>query len=68
MHSAVPEDAGHFRDRFLPVSHASEIGWTLKKLGFVILDAPLHDDIERRVQFCNKSDPQHSWNSCVVRT
>ncbi|MHA4854419.1 hypothetical protein L1080_033530 [Rhodococcus sp. MSC1_016] len=54
MHSAVPEDAGHFRDRFLPGSHASEMGWALKKLGFDILDAPLQDDLERRVQFCEQ--------------
>ena len=54
MHSAVPDDAGHFRDRFLPGAHASEIGWALKKLGFDILDGSLHDDIERRVQFCEQ--------------
>ena len=54
MHSAVPEDAGHFRDRYLPGWHASDIGWALKKIGFDILDTPLHDDIERRVQFCER--------------
>ena len=54
MHSAVPEDAGHFREKYLPGRHDSEIGWALKKLGFDILDTPLHDDIERRVQFCEQ--------------
>ncbi|SEB33332.1 zinc-ribbon domain-containing protein [Rhodococcus koreensis] len=52
MQAAVPDDAGHFRDRYLPGHHKSEIGWALKKLGFDILDTPLGGDIERRVQFC----------------
>ena len=48
MHSAVPEDAGHFHDRYPPDRHHHEIAWALKKLGFDILDTPLPDDIERR--------------------
>ncbi|MDI9980118.1 hypothetical protein [Rhodococcus sp. IEGM 1307] len=54
MHSAVPEDAGHFHDRYLPGRHTAELGWALKKLGFDIVDTPLQDDIERRVQFCEQ--------------
>ncbi|EKT80491.1 hypothetical protein WSS_A21993 [Rhodococcus opacus M213] len=54
MHSAVPEDAGHFRHTYLPGHHHGEIGWALKKLGFDILDTPLDGDIERRVQFCEQ--------------
>ena len=54
MHPAVPDDAGDFRRAYLPGWHTSEIGWSLKKLGFDILDAPLDGDIERRVQFCEQ--------------
>ncbi|MFC9768468.1 hypothetical protein [Rhodococcus jostii] len=28
--------------------------WALKKIGFDIFDTPLRDDIERRVQFCER--------------
>ncbi|QSE87159.1 zinc-ribbon domain-containing protein (plasmid) [Rhodococcus pseudokoreensis] len=54
MHSAVPEDAGHFHSTYLPGRHTVELGWALKKLGFDIVDTPLPDDIERRVQFCER--------------
>jgi hypothetical protein len=54
MHSSVPEDAGQFHSTNLPGRHTAGVGWALKKLGFDILDAPLHDDIERRVQFCEQ--------------
>ncbi|MDX5961784.1 zinc-ribbon domain-containing protein [Rhodococcus opacus] len=54
MHSAVPEDAGQFHSTYLPGRHTVELGWALKKLGFDILDTPLQDDIERRVQFCER--------------
>ncbi|WP_259465889.1 hypothetical protein [Rhodococcus opacus] len=30
MHSAVPEDAGHFHDRYLPGRHGAELGWALE--------------------------------------
>ena len=54
MHSAVPDDAGQFRSTHLPGDHNVGIGWALKKLGFDILDTALPDDIERRVQFCER--------------
>ncbi len=54
LHSAVPDDAGDFRRTHLPGRHNSEIGWSLKKLGFDILDTPLDDDVERRLQFCEQ--------------
>ncbi|AWK76987.1 hypothetical protein CBI38_36910 (plasmid) [Rhodococcus oxybenzonivorans] len=54
MHSAVPEDAGRFHDRYVPGEHSIQIGWALKKLGFDIVDAALDDDFERRVQFCEQ--------------
>nr|EJI98620.1 hypothetical protein JVH1_3876 [Rhodococcus sp. JVH1] len=54
MYSAVPEDAGHMHSTYLPGRHTVEVGWALKKLGFDILDTPLPDDIERRLQFCER--------------
>jgi hypothetical protein len=54
MHSAVPEDAGQFHSTHLPGRHTVRVGWALKKLGFDILDTSLPDDIERRVQFCER--------------
>ncbi|WP_442972120.1 CopG family transcriptional regulator [Rhodococcus sp. T7] len=54
MHSAVPDDARQFRSTNLPGRHTAGVGWALKKLGFDILDRALPDDIERRVQFCER--------------
>jgi hypothetical protein len=54
MHKAVPDEAGHFRHKYLPGWHDSEIGWALKKLGFDIRDTSLDTDIERRLQFCEQ--------------
>lgn len=51
MYSAVPADAGHFRQNYMPDVYPHEIEWALKKAGFDILDTPLGSDIKDRVQF-----------------
>ncbi|MGR6520174.1 zinc-ribbon domain-containing protein (plasmid) [Rhodococcus erythropolis] len=54
MYSAIPADAGNFRQDYMPDVHPHEIKWALKKAGFDILDAPLDGDVGKRMQFLER--------------